>query len=418
VRLTVKRFLSIVFFMACSAGFSGRCQGEVSTMDSNESLTELVRGNNEFALNLYGQIAHGAGNRFVSPFSVSCALAMTYGGAHGDTASQLARALHFNLPPAELHPAFHRLIGDLHNRDESKASPSAARAVELLIANALWTQSGERILPEFQKLIESNYEGGLIPVDFRQSPAAAREYINHWVEEHTREKIKDLIKPQHIDSRTVLLLTNAIYFKALWASPFAAQHTRPDDFQAPAGEKVRVDMMHLSEKFRYAEDASAQVLELPYQGGNLSMVVVLPKTPNGLGQLESSLSLAKLDGWLSALAQRRVEVSLPRFKLTAESELKDALSSLGMPAAFVAGQADFSGMTGSRDFTISAVVHKAFVEVEEKGTEAAAATGVVMLRASIALPPPTIFRADHPFLFLIRDNKNASILFLGRLVRP
>ncbi len=148
------------------------------------------------------------------------------------------------------------------------------------------------------------------------------------------------------------------------------------------------------------------------------MVVVLPRTVDGLGGLESSLSLAKLDGWLNALAQRRVEISLPRFKLTAECELKDALSALGMPRAFMGGEADFSGMTGSRDFAISAVVHKAFVEVDEKGTEAAAATGVVMARASLALPPPTIFRADHPFLFLIRDNRNGSILFLGRLVRP
>jgi serpin B len=387
-------------------------------MDSNEGLTELVRGNNEFAIDLYGRVAQGAGNRFISPFSVSCALAMTYGGARGDTATQVAKAMHFKLPAEELHPAFHRLIADLHHRNDSQADPKASRAVELLTANALWSQSGERILPEFQKLIESNYEGGLVPVDFRQSPEAARDHINHWVEEHTRGKIKDLIKPQLIDSRTVLILTNAIYFKALWAVPFAPGLTRPDDFQASAGEKVRVDMMHLSARFGYSADDAAQTLELPYQGGNLSMVVVLPKTADGLGRLESALSLAKLEGWISALAQRRVEVSLPRFKLTAECELKEALSSLGMPVAFAGGEADFSGMTGTRDFAISAVVHKAFVEVEEKGTEAAAATGVVMSRAAIALPPPTVFRADHPFLFLIRDNRNGTILFLGRMVRP
>jgi serpin B len=414
----MNRLLTPVCILALSVGFVTQCHGEISNMDSDEGLTELVRGNNEFALDLYGRVAQGSGNRFISPFSISCALAMTYGGARGDTATQVAKVMHFNLPPAELHPAFHRLIVDLHHRNESQADPKAARAVELLTANALWTQSGEQILPEFQKLIESNYEGGLVPVDFRQSPGAAREYINHWVEDHTREKIKDLIKPNHIDSRTVFILTNAIYFKALWASPFAAKLTRPDDFQATAGEKVRVDMMHLTERFRYAEDAAAQVLELPYQGGNLSMVVVLPRTPDGLGSLESSLSLAKLDGWQTALAQRRVDVSLPRFKLTAECELKDALSSLGMPVAFDGHAADFSGMTGSRDFAISAVVHKAFVEVEERGTEAAAATGVVMFRASLAQAPPPVFRADHPFLFLIRDNRNGSILFLGRLVRP
>ncbi len=217
-------------------------------MDSKEGLTELVRGNNEFAHGLYGRLAQGAGNRFISPFSVSCALAMTYGGARGDTAAQMARAMHFDLPPAELHRAFQRLSADLHQKNDSKTDPKAARAVELLTASALWTQTGERILPEFQKLIERDYEGGLFPVDFRQSPAAAREYINHWVEEHTGGKIKDLIKPQNIDSRTVLILTNAIYFKALWANPFAAKLTKPDDFQISAGEKVRVDMMHLSGK--------------------------------------------------------------------------------------------------------------------------------------------------------------------------
>ena len=384
-------------------------------MDAN---TEVVRGNNAFAVDLYGRVARGDGNRFLSPFSISCALAMTYGGARGDTAVQIAKALHCKLPPDQLHPAFHRLIADLNHQNDSRPDPNAPGAVELLAANALWTQSGERILPQFQKLIEKNYEGGLIPVDFRHAPAAACEYINHWVDEQTRGKIKDLIKPSNIDSRTVLILTNAIYFKALWASPFSAQLTRPGDFQASSGEKVPAQLMHLTGKFGYAEDTTAQALELPYQGGNLSMVVVLPKASDGLGSLESSLSLAKLDGWLNSLFQRRVEVILPRFKLTAECELKDTLSSLGMPAAFAGGEADFSGMNGSRDLVISAVVHKAFVEVEEKGTEAAAATGVVMARASLAMGPPVVFRADHPFLFLIRDKSTGSILFIGRLVRP
>jgi serpin B len=413
----MKLFLTTLFFLASAAGFSGRCQAEVFTMDPIEGLPELVRGNNEFALDLYGKLAQGDGNRFISPFSISCALAMTYAGARGETAAQVAKAMHFNLPPGKLHPAFHGLFADLYNRNDSAAGPEGGRPVELLTANALWTQSGQRILPEFQKLIESNYEGGLFPVDFRQAPAATREYINHWVEEQTKGKIKDLLKPQNIDAKTVVILTNAIYFKALWASPFAAQLTKPDDFHTSSAEKTRVDLMHLSGRFRYAEDALAQTLELPYQGGKLSMVVVLPRATDGLGRLESSLSLAKLDGWLSSLAQRRVEISLPRFKLTAEAELKAALSALGMPAAFIGGQADFSGITGNRDLVISAVVHKAFVEVEEKGTEAAAATGVVMARTSVVMAP-TIFRADHPFLFLIRDNRNGTILFLGRLARP
>ena len=217
---------------------------------------------------------------------------------------------------------------------------------------------------------------------------------------------------------TVLILTNAIYFKAQWTSPFAPYLTKPDEFQASASEKVKVDMMHLTGHFRYAEDKTAQILELPYQGANLAMVVVLPRAVDGLAALEQSLSLSTLESSLKLLASHRVEISMPRFKLTAQCELKSSLSALGMPIAFDAGKADFSGMTGSRDLVISAVVHKAFVEVDEKGTEAAAATGVVMARTAFVAAPPTVFRADHPFLFLIRDKENGSILFLGRLARP
>jgi serpin B len=395
-----------------------RCPAEVAIMGVNQSTAELVAGNNAFALDLYAKIGKGSGNRFISPFSISCAIAMTHAGARGETAKQIAKAMHFSLPPGELHSVFHQLLGDLHPREDSPAHTKSAGSFELFAANALWAQSGKRILPDFQKLIETNYDGALYPVDFQQSPTAACEVINHWVEEQTRGKIKNLLKPQTVDSRTVLILTNAIYFKALWASPFSPQLTRPDDFQVSASEKIRVDMMHLSGRFRFAEDSLAQILELPYLGGNLSMIVVLPRAKDGLGQLEASLSLARLDGVLKSLASRRVEISLPRFKLTGECELKDALSALGMPAAFDLGMADFSGITGTRELAISAVVHKAFVEVDEKGTEAAAATGVVTARVSAVIAQPTVFRADHPFLFLIRDSRNGSILFLGRLVRP
>ena len=318
----MKVVIATVCFVACSAGLCGRCQSEVLAMDPNEGLTQLVRGNNAFAIELYGQIAHGDGNRFLSPFSISTALAMTYAGARGETAAQVARALHFSLPAEQLHPAFERLIADLRSRNDPGAKAAAERAVELLTANALWSQTGEPILPAFQKLIESNYGGAIFPVDFRQSPGPAREYINHWVLEQTHGKIKDLLKPNHVDSRTVLILTNAIYFKGLWANPFPERLTKPDQFVASGGEKLRVDMMHLSGRFRYAEDAAVQVLELPYQGEGLSMAVVLPRALDGIGALESSLSLAKLDGWLKALVQRQVQISLPRFKLTAEAELK------------------------------------------------------------------------------------------------
>jgi serpin B len=401
------------------SAFSSLCfSEEVRAMERAEPLATLVHGNNAFALDLYARIGHGEGNRFISPFSISAALAMTYAGAAEQTAVQIARTLHFNLPPGQLHPAFHQLIAELHSRSAGSAGSQERADVELFTANALWTQTGEHILPDFQKRIEVNYQGGLYPVDFRASAETARRTINTWVEERTKGKIQDLLKPEHIESRTVLVLTNAIYFKALWETPFSSQMTSPADFYTSSTARIRIDMMNLSSRFAYYDETGFQALELPYKGRTLAMVVLLPKAKDGLAQFESSLTAAKLEGWLSKLSPRRVEVSFPKFKLSVECELKEPLSELGMPIAFDPRAADFSGMSGSREFCISAVVHKAFVEVEEKGTEAAAATGVVAARGSAVTTLPTVFRADHPFVFLIRDTRNGSILFLGRLVKP
>jgi len=343
---------------------------------------------------------------------------MTYAGAQEETALQIARTLHFSLPPEKLHPSFHRLIAELKSRTSARTGSKQTADVELFTANALWTQAGEPILPDFQKRIEINYQGGLYPVDFRNAAEAARRTINTWVEEQTKGKIEDLLKPRHVDSRTLLILTNAIYFKALWASPFSKEKTLPGDFLATPSDRVRVDMMNLAGRFRYYEEGGLQALELPYKGDTLAMIVLLPRSKDGLTQLESTLSPSKLESWVSKLASRRVEVGLPKFKLTEESELKGPLSELGMPIAFDLRKADFSGMTGTREFAISAVMHKAFVEVDEKGTEAAAATGVVMSRMAVVAAPPAVFRADHPFFFLVRDTRTGSILFMGRLVRP
>ncbi len=384
----------------------------VETADQTHA---LVRGNNAFALDLYGKLAQGDGNRFLSPFSISTALAMTYAGAEGETASQIARTLHFDLPADRLHPAFHRLTTDLMSRTSAPTGSKAEPDVQLLTANAIWTQTGEPILTDFRKRIEVNYRGGIYPVDFHAVEAACRT-INAWVEEQTRDKIKDLIKPDLISAKTSLVLTNAIYFKALWDAPFPAESTRPGEFLAATGEKVPVKLMNHSERFGYYQEGTLQALELPYKGNTLAMVIFLPGSPGGLAAFESFLTAAKLETWLAKLSPHRVNVSLPKFRLTGEFELKSALSALGMTDAFHS-TADFSGMTGTRDLMISAVVHKAFVEVEEKGTEAAAATGVIMSRA-LAVVQPIVFRADRPFFFLIRDLRTGSILFLGRMVRP
>jgi serine protease inhibitor len=242
---------------------------EARAMNAADPGIVLVRGNSAFAVDLYTRLARGDGNRFLSPLSISTALAMTYAGAQGDTALQMAKTLHFDLPPDQLHPAFLHLFADLHSRNTPRLESKEAPDVQLFTANAIWTQSGERILAGFQKSIEVNYGGGLYPVDFRGASEEARRTINAWVEEQTRGKIQDLLKPSHISTRTLLILTNAIYFKALWATPFSTANTRPGDFHESAQEKVRVDMMSRTDRFGYLDEGSFQALELPYKGNTL-----------------------------------------------------------------------------------------------------------------------------------------------------
>jgi len=369
----------------------------------------LASGNNAFALDLYAKLRTGEGNLFFSPYSISTALAMTYAGARGETERQMAGVLHFDLPQSELHPALGAMVNDLNARGK--------KGYQLVVANALWGQKGYRFLTEFLGLTRTHYGAGLNEVDFARAADAARKTINAWVEKQTRDKIRDLIKPGVLGSLTRLVLTNAIYFKGDWASQFKERSTRDEPFTMLDGKQVHVPIMNQTTEFRYMETDSFQALEMPYVGEELSIVVFLPRKTDGLPAFEQSLSADNLTTWLSRLRKRKVLVGFPRFKMTSSFELADVLKAMGMATAFT-GAADFSGMTGGKDLHISNVIHKAFVEVNEEGTEAAAATAVVM-RLTAALPEPTpSFRADHPFLFLIRDNKTHSILFLGRVLNP
>ncbi len=370
----------------------------------------IVEGNNKFALELFAKLQSQQGNLFLSPYSISTALAMTYAGARGQTEKQMADTLCF--PPMsseQFHKEFGEIIRQLNSAGEKGG-------FELVVANALWGQKDYKFLQEFLMLVKTNYDGDLQQVDFVKQTEAARKAINDWVESKTREKIKELIKPGTLDSMTRLVLTNAIYFKGKWASQFKPERTQDAPFTLLGGEKVNVPMMNQTGNFGYTETDTAQVLEMPYLNNDLSMVILLPKKNDGVNELEKELSSNNLTGWLAKLRKREVQVWLPRFKLTCEFELAKVLGSMGMPDAFLA-KADFSGMTGSKDLFISAVVHKAYVDVNEEGTEAAAATGVAMKLTSVPLPPP-VFRADHPFVFLIRDNHTGSTLFLGRTANP
>ncbi|AGP36145.1 serpin family protein [Sorangium cellulosum] len=373
----------------------------------------VADANAAFAQRLYGALAGTTGKLFFSPASVSTALAMTYAGARGETAAQMAKALELTLPPEALHPAFGGLAKQL-----TQAGP---KAPELRIASRLWGQAGLPIEPAFQSTTQQHYGAGIELVDFKGGSEQARGRINRWVDEQTNAKIKDLMPAGSITPLTRLVLTNAIYFKGRWATPFDKQATKNEPFTVKPGTAPAVPMMRKTLKARFGQVDDASVLELAYEAQDperpLAMVVILPAQADGLPKVEQRLSAGQLKAYVEALQPARVDVALPRFKMAAEFELSKALAALGMPLAFDAAKADFSGITRAEPLFLSQVRHKAFVEVNEEGTEAAAATGVVVsTRAAPA--PPQVFRADHPFAFLIRDVATGAVLFMGRVTDP
>jgi serpin B len=371
----------------------------------------MVEGNNAFAIDLYGQLRTQSGNLFFSPDSISTALAMTYAGARGDTATEMAKTLHFTLPPQRLHPAMGGLLGDLNAPHDG---------YKLRMANALWAQQGYTFLDDFLKLTNSDYGAGFKQVDFKDATEAARLTINQWVEQQTDDKIKDLLQPGVLSSSTRLVLTNAIYFKGDWQTQFDKAQTRDEDFHLSAAQNVKAPMMHREGGFNYFDGGTFQILEIPYKSAELSMIVLLPNDVGGMFALEQSLTAPNTRQWLGQLRPvPKVIMTLPKFKMTQQFELQDTLGAMGMTLAFDA-HADLSGMTGNREFSISAAIHKAYIDVNEEGTEAAAATAVVMrlMMARMQQPAPPVFRADHPFIFLIRDNRSGGILFMGRVTDP
>ena len=374
----------------------------------NPDLNALAKGNNQFAFDLYGRLRTEPGNLIFSPNSISTALAMTYAGARADTESQMADVLHFDLSQDRLHPAFSALIERLHGRKQ--------KGTEVRVANRLWGQTGYEFLPAYLQVTKQQYNAELGQVDFIQQTEAARQAINTWVEEQTNDKIKDLIPAGVLNEMTRLVLTNAIYFKGDWTSQFDKKATKNTPFHLSANENVDVSMMFQKEEFKYGAVDDIQMLELPYIGNDLSMLVLLPKELNGLPSLEEKLTPDNLGKWSSALRKQKVDVYLPKFTMTSKFSLSSILRAMGMTAAFDSEMADFSGMIGKKELYVTAVVHKAFVDVNEEGTEATAATGVVVGVRSIRVTPT--FRADHPFVFLIRDNWTGSILFMGRVENP
>ena len=387
------------------------------TPEQRKQVGVVVGGGNDFAMDLYAKLApDNKGNMFFSPASIHTALAMASAGAGGTTGKQMSSTLHLDQAGAETHESLGLLTRKLNSppRDLSE-NPM----YELTMINALWGDKNYRFAPEFTTLIKEQYGAGMRIVDFRLAEPV-RKAINDWAATKTRRKIMDLIPQGMITPRTRLVLTNAIYFKSNWAYPFKESATAGGEFRAPEGKGVRAQMMNQQHRFSYYETADFQLLRLPYNRWALSMLIILPKKDDDLARVEKQLTTKNLSTWMDKLRTHDVKITLPRFTFASQFKLTDTLKAMGMTEPFSMG-ADFSGMakTKKKDLYISDVVHKAFVTLDEAGTEAAAATAVMMaLKSALRPMTPKVFKADHPFIFIIRHRETESVLFMGRVADP
>jgi serpin B len=386
----------------------------------DEDLSAVAQGDSAFALDLYGRLKEKPGNLFFSPVSVSAALAMTMMGARGNTETEMAKVLRLEIARDSLHPALGALIRDLNSRkirgeyEADKGKP----AFELVIANSLFGQKGYAFLPEFIEGNRKAYNAGFSELDFRSNPEKSRLAINAWVLGKTRKRVKDILAPGTVTPDTRIALANALYFLAPWASQFKAVATKVETFRPGADAPVKVAFMRQMDSFRIGGMGDSDVLILPYRGGDLAMAILLPRTVDGLPALEAGLEARAFWAALRSAAQAEVDVKIPKFKIESTFELKDTLVAMGMKDACSQKDADFSGITGGKELFVGLVAHKTFVAVDENGSEAAAAT--VVLMGVTGMPPrkEKEFVADHPFLFAIVDLKTETVLFLGRVANP
>jgi serpin B len=375
----------------------------------NINVQPLVESNNDFALDLYAKLSEAEGNLCISPFSIYTALAMTYAGARNTTEKQMKDVMHTSLAQNQFHKDFFQLLKQISAGGDGKN-------VELLLANSIYPHNRHALLESFVIFLKENYDTIISPLDYNE-PETAREFINQWVKEGTKEHISDLIPPGTIDSLTQLVLVNAIYFKGLWKEQFDKQFTIESPFWILHDYAVKVPTMRQKGEFGYMEDDLVQVLELPYQDNTISLVVILPK--ERLSAVEEYLTYSNIAKWMKRLQYDTVDVQLPSFKIESKKELNDALISMGMTDAFNIAKADFSGMDGMKHpdgLFIQYVFHQANIEVNEEGTTASAATAVVMKLRGI--PQEFQFHANRPFIFLLRENTTDSILFIGRIQNP
>ena len=393
-----------------SACANGRCVPSAAPVVNESAYSAIVPGMNGFALKMFSKLRSEEGNLFFSPFSIETAFAMAAEGARGNTAKEISDA--FGLPQdgAETRSSFSALLGKMNYPNDNYA---------LSVANSLWTQAGFPIKADFSSTLENYYSATASTLDFSSDAETSRKTINDWVAGKTDMKILDLIPSGGINSLTRTVLVNAIYFKANWAQQFSKSDTRDGDFYVSPSKTVKVPLMYQpkAQNATYFADESLRALEMDYVGGDLSMLILLPRQNDGLAALEGNLTAQKVSGIRNSMRKTVLPVWLPRFKMAKAKELSGILKDLGIGDAFREGNADFSGISETGRLSITGVFHKAFVEVNEEGTEAAAATGIGMGITSFNPDLPE-FRADHPFVFFILDKRSGAILFAGRVSDP
>jgi len=369
----------------------------------------VVEANNLFAADLYDKYKSEEENLFFSPYSISSALSMTYEGAKGKTAEEMQVVLHLPDDKNQIRSDFKNLYNDLNKADKT---------YKLTTANALWAQEDYPFVDEYFNVVDEYYDGKVTNLDFKTDTENSRVTINNWVEDKTNDKIQDLIPAGMLSPATRLVLTNAIYFKANWSNQFDAEDTRDGKFKLSSGQDVDAKLMHKTSNYNYGETGDIQILEMDYLDNDLSMIIILPKDDK-LNKVENDFSKDKLKDWKNDMETEKVRVTLPKFKFETKYFMAKDLKEMGMPTAFKYPDADFTGMSLTDELYIDEVIHQTFVEVAEYGTEAAAATAVIMrLGSASPTEEPKIFTADHPFIFIIQQKDTGNILFMGRMSNP
>lgn len=404
-------YFLLFLLIAISAFFTFNNKGITMSQQDNTGCS-IPEANNNFAFELYKQVNKPENNILFSPYSIESAFAMVYAGAESNTKKEFQSVFHFPSDKITLNKSFSELNNQLNDSERKDF-------YNLSIANSLWIEKTYPLLPQYLNIIKQYYEAAIQNVDFVGNKMAAVTEINRWVNEKTHSKIPSILKPSDVDSSTALVLVNAVYFKAFWQSKFTKYNTNAMPFRVSAQNTMQTDMMYQEKNFNYNENETVQYVELPYSFNLSSMVIVLPKQVNGLQNLEESINAQYLEKLHTGVTKKRVQLYLPKFKFDSAFQLNDSLKALGLVDAFTS-KADFAGISAKKDLFISKAIHKAFIEVNEDGTEAAAATAISMARG--AMPPvydkPVVFKADHPFMFFIIHNQSKAILFMGKVLKP